>query len=141
MYYLDNIFPLLFHFYRPITSERGRGWLLSLLLRAKPAFYAALTFSVFHQLLFVYKGDSTVENELSLDLDRYLTLATAALRHSLDYLPTTTGVEHLKLGVETLACVLQLMTIEVCFNKSFVNTEPCIHVPLGLQTNQRIQRA
>lgn len=113
MNYLDNVFPLQFYFYQPSNADRGRGWLLSLLLRARSAYFTALAFSSLHQLIFVYKGDIIKERVLSADLDKYHTLALSELQKQLDYLPSISGYEHLKMGVEILACMLQLLSIEV----------------------------
>lgn len=113
MNYLDNVFPLQFYFYQPSSTERGRGWLLSLLLRAKSSYFTALAFSSLHQLIFVHKGDIIMEQRLSADLDKYHIIALSELQKQLDLLPTTSGYEHLKMGVEILACMIQLMSIEV----------------------------
>jgi hypothetical protein len=113
MNYLDNIIPFQFYFYQPSSSERGRGWLLSLLLRAKSSYYTALAFSSLSQLMFVHKGDIMMEQKLALDLDKYHSLALSEIQAQLDLLPTLSGYDHLKLGVDILACMLQLMSIEV----------------------------
>jgi hypothetical protein len=113
MHYLDNIFPLRFYFYQPLSPQRGRGWLLNLLLRAKASYYTALAFSVLHQIIFNYNGDITMEQRLFPKLDEYHSVAIEHLQRQLDYLPTTSGPEHLKTGVEILACSMELMSIEV----------------------------
>jgi hypothetical protein len=113
MNYLDIIFPLQFYFYQPSTAERGRGWLLSLLLRDKSSYYTALSFSVLQQLIFVHKGNAVMEQRLLEELDQYHSLAIAELQRQLDYLPSVSGAEHLKTGLGTLACTIQLMSIEV----------------------------
>ena len=113
MNYLDNIFPLQFYFYQPSSSEHGRGWLLSLLLRAKSSYYTTLAFSSLSQLIFIHKGDIIMEQKLSRDLNRYHSLGLCELQTQLDLLPKFSGYGHLKLGVEILACMLQLMSIEV----------------------------
>lgn len=113
MHYLDKIFPLRFYFYRPSIPERGRDWLLNLLLRAKASYFTAVAFSVLHQLIFHYNGDIAMEQRLLLKLDKYHSMAIAQLQRQLDYLPTVSGPEHLKTGVEILACSMELMSIEV----------------------------
>jgi hypothetical protein len=113
MNYLDNVFPLLFYFYQPSCSERGRGWLLSLLLRAKSSYFTALAFSSLQHIKFVYKDDIVMKQNLSVDLDTYHSLALSELQKQLDYLPTVSGCEHLKISSEILACMMQLMSIEV----------------------------
>ena len=113
MFYLDHIFPLQYYFYRPTMPGRGRGWLLSLLLRANSSYFSTLAFSSLSKLMFAYNGDSIMAQNLSVDLDRYHSRAISELQVQLDFLSTTSGHDHLKLGVEILACMLQLMSIEV----------------------------
>jgi hypothetical protein len=48
MHYLDNVFPLQFPMYKPSFIDGGRGWFLSLLLRTKPLYHAALALASFH---------------------------------------------------------------------------------------------
>ena len=113
MNYLDNVFPLQFYFYQPQSADRGRGWLLSLLLRARSSYFTALAFSNLHRLIFIDKGDSVKEQKLSADFDRYHTLALSELQKELDVLSSISGYAHLKMGVEILACMIQLSSIEV----------------------------
>jgi hypothetical protein len=54
-----------------------------------------------------------MEQRLLPKLDEYHSTAIAHLQRQLDYLATTTGPEHLKTGVEILACSMELMSIEV----------------------------
>ena len=113
MNYLDNVFPLQFYFYQPSSLERGRGWLLSLLLRAKSAYYTALSLSCLQQIKYIYPDDNRMKQALTMDLDIYHLHALSELKIQLDYLPTISGSEHLKTGVEILACMLQFLSIEV----------------------------
>jgi hypothetical protein len=113
MNYLDKVFPLQFYFYQPSSLERGRGWLLSLLLRAKSAYFTALSLSCLQQIKYVYQDDIKMKQALTIDLDVYHSRAVSELKKQLDYLPAISGSEHLKTGVEILACMLQLLSIEV----------------------------
>lgn len=49
MHFLDNVFPLQYPMYNPGVSEGGRGWLLLLLLQARPLYHAALAVSACHR--------------------------------------------------------------------------------------------
>lgn len=49
MHFLDNVFPLQYPMYRPKVLEGGRGWLLTLLLKTKPLYHAALALSAYHR--------------------------------------------------------------------------------------------
>ena len=48
MHFLDIVFPLQYPMYKPGILEGGRGWLLSLLLRAKSFYHTALALSAYH---------------------------------------------------------------------------------------------
>lgn len=113
MNYLDRIFPLQYYFYQPTGKERGRGWLLALLLRSKPSYYITLAFSVLQQIRYVYTEDVSKEKGLYEELDQYHSLGITALQKQLEYLAVTSGPEHLVGGVEVLACTIQLCSIEV----------------------------
>ncbi|KUJ18759.1 uncharacterized protein LY89DRAFT_732306 [Mollisia scopiformis] len=111
--YLERSFPLQFYFYQPTGPERGRGWLLALILRSKPSYYTILAFSVLQQIRFGSENNIDQEHNLYEDLDRYHSLALIELQKQLEYLPTVSGSEHLAIGVEILACTMQLCSIEV----------------------------
>ncbi|KAE8449505.1 hypothetical protein EG329_008114 [Mollisiaceae sp. DMI_Dod_QoI] len=113
MIYLDNIFPLQYYFYQPTGQERGRGWLLTLLLRSEPSYYVTLAFSVLQQIRFVYNDKVSKEQTLYEELDQYHSLAILELQKQLEYLPTISGHQFLLVGVEILACTIQLLSIEV----------------------------
>lgn len=54
MHFLDNVFPLQYPMYHPTVVSGGRGWFLSLLLRTKPLYHAALALSSYHHGTVVY---------------------------------------------------------------------------------------
>ncbi|KAG0645625.1 Pestheic acid cluster transcriptional regulator 3 [Hyphodiscus hymeniophilus] len=113
LYYLNNVFPLQYYFYQPASLERGRGWVLGLLLRARSSYFTALAFSCVYQILFIHRGNISMQQKLLVDFDRYHSLALSELQAQLDILPTVSGYDHLRLGVDILACMMQLMSIEV----------------------------
>ncbi|KAF2692227.1 hypothetical protein K458DRAFT_285803 [Lentithecium fluviatile CBS 122367] len=53
MHFLDKVFPLQYPMYQPDIFEGGRGWLLALLLRTKPLYYAALALSSYHRRMLI----------------------------------------------------------------------------------------
>ncbi|PMD33700.1 hypothetical protein L207DRAFT_143512 [Hyaloscypha variabilis F] len=118
MNYLDNIFPLQYYFYRPSAAERGRGWLLSMLLRSKPLYYTALAFSSVQKII-ASRDDVVRESQYLEELDHQHSLAMAGLSQQLEELSTLKGEEHLKLGLEILACTIQLQSIEIFRNKKW----------------------
>jgi hypothetical protein len=54
MHFLDHVFPLQYPMYHPSIVSGGRGWFLSLLLRTKPLYHAALALSSYHHGTVVY---------------------------------------------------------------------------------------
>jgi C6 transcription factor Pro1 len=118
MNYLDNIFPLQYYFYQPSAAERGRGWLLSMLLRSKPLYYTALAFSSVQKIL-ASRDDVVTESIYLEQLDHQHSLALAGLAQQLEELPLLQGQEHLKLGLEILACTIQLQSIEIFRGKKW----------------------
>lgn len=59
------------------------------------------------------------ENRYLEELDYQHSLAMAGLAQQLEELPRLQGQEHLKLGVEILACTIQLQSIEIFRNKTW----------------------
>jgi hypothetical protein len=49
MHYLDIVFYLQYPMYKSSVENGGRGWVLSLLLRTKPLYHAALALSAYHR--------------------------------------------------------------------------------------------
>jgi hypothetical protein len=49
MHYLDIVFYLQYPMYKSSVVDGGRGWVLSLLLRTKPLYHAALALSAYHR--------------------------------------------------------------------------------------------
>ncbi|KAK0102565.1 hypothetical protein ONS95_006176 [Cadophora gregata] len=114
MNYLDNIFPLQFYFYQPSASDRGRGWLLALILRSKSAYYTTLAFASLTNIIFQHGGDSSAQPGPSKKLNEHHTLAITELQEPLERLSTISGsAELLRTGAEILACIIQLLSIEV----------------------------
>ncbi len=90
MNYLDNIFPPQYYFYQPSAAERGRGWLLSMLLRSKPLYYTALAFSSV-QKIDAARNDDASESRYLEELDYQHSLAMAGLAYQLEKLPLLRG--------------------------------------------------
>jgi C6 transcription factor Pro1 len=118
MNYLDNIFPLQYYFYQPSAAERGRGWLLNMLLRSKPLYYTALAFSSVQKII-AARDDIVAETQYLEELDNQHSLALAGLAQQLGELSTLHGEDHLRLGLEILACTIQLQSIEIFRGKKW----------------------
>ena len=123
MHYLDIVFPLQFRFYSPLVSEGGRGWLLSILLRTKPLFHAALSLSAYHQSSTLPGASETHGNSSTLaDLDRHYSLTIVELRRHIDGLGLEIGLGSMATRVEILACMIQLVSFEVGHITSLTRT-------------------
>jgi hypothetical protein len=115
MHYLDIVFPQLFRFYNPLVSEGGRGWLLTILVRTKPLFHAALSLSAYHRKKLLAVNE-TNGNDLSTlpDLERHHMSTLVELRRHIDSLKVSRdGVMTMKTQVEVLACMIHLISFEV----------------------------
>ena len=123
MHYLDIVFPLLFRFYNPLVSEGGRGWLLTILLRTKPLFHAALSLSAYHQKkLHAVDTNENISDTL-LDLEGHHILTLVELRHHIDSLKTSRGTMTRKTQVEVLACMIHLISFEVSLETMSIHPE------------------
>ncbi|KAF5876912.1 putative regulatory protein [Botrytis fragariae] len=112
MHYLDIVFPRQFRFYRPLASEGGRGWLLSILLRTRPLYHAALSLSAYHQSA-TYTGiGSKASDNILEDLQKHHCLALVGLRQHIDRLSLEIGLGRTKTKVEILACMICLISFE-----------------------------
>ncbi|TGO36240.1 hypothetical protein BHYA_0131g00180 [Botrytis hyacinthi] len=113
MHYLDIVFPLQFRFYRPLASEGGRGWLLSILLHTRPLYHAALSLSAYHQSAMYSGNKSKTSDNIHEDLQKHHCLALVGLRQHIDRLSLEIGLGRTKTKVEILACMICLISFEV----------------------------
>ncbi|KAF7908754.1 uncharacterized protein EAF01_004509 [Botrytis porri] len=113
MHYLDIVFPLQFRFYRPLASEGGRGWLLSILLQTKPLYHAALSLSAYHQSATSSESGSKISDNILVDLQKHHCLALVGLRQHIDRLRLEIGLGRTKTKVEILACMIFFISFEV----------------------------
>lgn len=112
MYYLDYVFPLQFRFYRPLPSTGGRGWLLSILLRTKPLYYAAITLSDFHRQSLTCQRDPKIKCTLDDLLNRHVQ-AIKELRLFLKGFGPSSLPKTLPELIEIIACMALLVSLEV----------------------------
>lgn len=112
MYYLDIVFPLQFPFYKPSLSDGGRGWILSLMMQAKPLYNAALCLAAYHRNL-ALSGSKAMPPSECTEQDHFYSLALKGLRQHISTLENKGHREGLKDSIEILACVIQLIMFEV----------------------------
>ena len=120
MNYLDHVFPLQFNCYVPPVVELGRGWLLALLTRTKPLYHAALALSAFYihsVILKTGKGRTRCMHNHWEAMKSYHALAFQELQIQISASNHGEKVASLKENIEILACIIQLISFEVRFNR------------------------
>lgn len=121
MHYLDQVFYIQYPFY---SNRRGRGWLFSILRRAKSAYHAALALSQYHQHLTLPQDNSIAS---SLDYlrgkDGHYDLALREMQISIAKSHMWSGTSGLIRSVEALTCTLQLLFWEVRFPTLFFHLQ------------------
>lgn len=112
MHYLDEVFHILYPFYR--CSGQGRGWLLTVLRRDRIACYATLALSGYHRYFNVsnYNTD-TPSSVLFQTANTYYNLALHGTRLRIKESSAWGGTTALDSGTETLFAILQLLCWEL----------------------------
>ena len=116
MHYLDNVFYIQFRFFTPSISTGARGWLLSLLNRTKPLYHAALSLSAFHrQSLLQQIQTGQAQTDYLHELERHYKLTLEELQLFIQaHRENTSSVEAFGGNIQILACMVQLISFEVC---------------------------
>lgn len=115
-------FPAAGYFYNPPASQDTAHWLLPLLKRSEPLYHACVSLGLCHQLL---SAENTRECQLdfSNELYRHHALSLKGLQQRIDLLPTPLGVDFVNNALDLLACIWQLLSIEVCIPQKYSVTE------------------
>lgn len=114
MHYLDYVFQCQFRFYQPSLEDGGRGWLLSLLLRTKPLYYAVCSLAAYHrQLKYCLQGGMQRGCFQIEALQTQYDVAITELRGYLEVLITSNRERTLTEEVELLCSIVFLVSIEV----------------------------
>ena len=114
MNYLDTVFRLQFACYNPPADEFGRGWLLALLMRTKPLYHAALSLSAYHlHLALLNSNRAGCAKKCWRQMEKHYSLALTELQLQLNNLKSCSGAEKARSSVEMLACINQLISLEV----------------------------
>ncbi len=109
MHFLDHVFPLQYPMYNPGNLEGGRGWLLSILLRTKPLYHAALALSMYHRRTFILAKASHPRRVATLvQQEKHLEICIKSISQSAQGSCPKSG-----LGIAS--AVLQLVFFEVFF--------------------------
>ena len=114
MNYLDHVFPLQFNCYAPPVIELGRGWLLALLTRTKPLYHAALALSCLymHSQLLKTRRSRCIKGHWE-KMNKHHALAFQELQQQISAPSYGKKEGCLKVNVEILACIVQLIYFEV----------------------------
>ncbi|KAF2427555.1 hypothetical protein EJ08DRAFT_592791 [Tothia fuscella] len=104
MLFLDHIFPLQFPFYQPDIFEGGRGWLLSLLLRTKPLYHAALALAAFHKRMILSGSlDHTSLVAALIEQEKYLEICIRLMNQPTEGSCPSNGLDTLDVpGIDIL---------------------------------------
>lgn len=107
MHFLDHVFPLQYPMYKPGLLHGGRGWLLALIFRTKPLYYAVLAISAYHRhAVMLESSKQPYPIEDNIQQEKHLEICIKALSVFKDKCPLDNGQ-----GV--VMAVLQLVFFEV----------------------------
>ena len=118
MHFLDNVFPIQYPMYKPTVVEGGRGWFLSLLLRTKPLYHAALALSSFHTGTAIYGAAQIRAGENwrgCPEEEKHIQIALIAFREELENIGTWMQTRCPRDSLGFLGCTIQLIYFEVSF--------------------------
>ena len=115
MHYLDVVFYLQYPMYKSPVAEGGRGWLLSLLLRTKPLYHAALALSSYHRgaIILASQRNSARDPSIVVEQEKHLAKFFEEFQRSMKSVGQF--VEEKRPGdcMGILACIVQLVFFEV----------------------------
>jgi hypothetical protein len=114
----DEAFPSVGYFYRPPASQEDAHWLLPLLKRSAPLYHACVSLGLCHQLLGM-ENPRECQIVFSNELRRHHASSLKGLQQQIDSLPTPLDAGFITTALELLACIWQLLSIEVCLSRPF----------------------
>jgi hypothetical protein len=115
MHFLDYVFPMEFSFYKPSIFEGGRGWLLSLLIRTKPLYHAALSVSAYHHSALYTARNLKCKMQTWNELQIHHTLALKELHEAMQEIDRggEEGKSYVDGRIDALASIAQMISFEV----------------------------
>lgn len=116
MHFLDHVFPLEFPFYNPSMFEGGRGWILSLLMRTKPLYHAALSISAYHHTALNQARNTKCKIDTWTELQIHHTLALQELHQDMRELDHSEAESNINGRIDALASIVQMISFEVCLS-------------------------
>jgi hypothetical protein len=124
MFYLENLFPFLFPYYRPPLQQGGRAWILELMISSPVVKQATLCQSSYFFSL--AQGMANWETVLTQTRDAF-----GVLRLALQVISDAGVTEHLHGTVRIMASVMQVQRFEVAV-LSFNNCQAHLNAALAL---------
>ncbi|CAN9083223.1 unnamed protein product [Alternaria sp. RS040] len=124
MFYLENLFPFLFPFYRPSLLQGGRTWILEMMISSPVVKQALLCQSSY--FLSLAQGAANWGKVLEQTRDAF-----EVLRLSLQVISDAGVMEHLHGTVRILASIMQVQRFEVAV-LSFNNCQAHLNAALAL---------
>jgi hypothetical protein len=114
MHFLDRVFPLQYPMYQADTFD-GRGWLLSLLLRNKSLYYAALALSSYHRrVLFFEALSESCRAAATVSQEKHLEASLIEVRQAmLSMKSDVKQMRQLANIIEALSSIVQLVFFEL----------------------------
>jgi hypothetical protein len=116
-YYLEAIFPLHFGHYHGLFGGGEALWLRNLIQNVRPVYQAAISLSYSHSHAAMPNNRAGWDNQSLTpdDLEILYLTAISGLRERVATLYDHGKVDNLKAGMETLACIVFHVSIEVSF--------------------------
>lgn len=113
MHFFDHVFPTEYPFYRAHIFEGGRGWLMSLVMRSRPLYHAALSVSAYHQTALITAKSTQCRYQTWQAIQEHHTLALQELQKNMVDLRSREITLSIEDGVDVLASIVQLTSFEV----------------------------
>ncbi|ODV92421.1 hypothetical protein CANCADRAFT_86664 [Tortispora caseinolytica NRRL Y-17796] len=136
MHFLDTLFQLQFTLYTPMIRDGSRGWLLMMLLKSKPLYSASLAAAALHQQYVLRSASIDISPHVTQELEKYYTYSLQALQRCINITISQQSQSFFN-TVETLACICQLVSLEVINTTRSSNWQ--IHVRAGLDLCRAIR--
>jgi hypothetical protein len=128
MFYLEDLFPFLFPFYRPSLLEGGRAWILEMMISSPVVRQATLCQSSYFFSLARGTEISDVDWERVLAQTKD---ALGMLRKSLQVIGSSDITEHLHGAVRIMASIMQVQRFDIAV-LSFENCQTHLNAALAL---------
>ncbi|KAH8678564.1 fungal-specific transcription factor domain-containing protein [Tricladium varicosporioides] len=126
MFYLENLLPFLFPFYRPSILQGGRAWILEMMMSSPTVLHTTLCQSSYFFSLARGTTEGAWETVLTQTRDAF-----GVLSQALQIIDGPETTEHLHGAVRVMASIIQLQRFETAV-VSFENCQAHLNVALAL---------